>query len=143
MSSCNEFTRDGKDNGKARIISLKTLDLETSVNNWVQIPANIIEDQLDYHNMFVGQYYMGDVTYKGKIQNSAYHSTWSDLANRIGSKFYFWISWGLKSVNNAHGMYWKRSKNFADRKSYHIEDSLFLTAAGEKNTLKLYYIVYI
>ena len=41
-------------------------------------------------------------------------------------------------MNNAHGMYWKRSKNFADRKSYHIEDSLFLTAAGEKNTLKLY-----
>ena len=32
MSSCNEFTRDGKDNGKARIISLKTLDLETRVN---------------------------------------------------------------------------------------------------------------
>ena len=57
--------------------------------------------------MFVGQYYMGDVTYKG-----------------------------LQSVNNAHGMYWKRSKNFADKQSYHIENSVFLTASGKTNSLK-------
>ena len=33
---------------------------------------------------------------------------------------------GQISVNNGHGQYWKRSKNFADESFYHIEDSLFL-----------------
>ena len=31
------------------------------------------------------------------------------------------------SVNNAHNLYWKQSKNFADGVSHHIKDSLFLT----------------
>ena len=84
--------------------------------------------------MFVGQYYMGDVTYKGKIQNGAYHSTYK--SDRI--KFLFLNLLRVKKREQRHGMYWKRSKNFADKKSYHIEDSLFLTAAGEKNTLKLF-----
>ena len=45
LESCNQFTRDGKDNG---------------LN-----PANVIEDQFDWHNVFTGQYYMGDISYKG------------------------------------------------------------------------------
>ena len=65
-------------------------------------PANVVEDQFDWHNIFIGQYYMGDVSYKR-----------------------------LVSVNNAHNMYWKRSKNFADGVSYHIEDSLFLCDSCE------------
>ena len=35
MGSCGEFTEDGRDNGL--------------------IPANVIEDQFDWHNDFVGQ----------------------------------------------------------------------------------------
>ena len=31
-------------------------------------PANVIEDQFDWHNVFTGQYYMGDITYKGLVQ---------------------------------------------------------------------------
>jgi len=77
MESCFQFKSDGSDNGA--------------------IPANLIETQFDWHNMFVGQYYVGDISYKGLI-----------------------------SVNNVHGMYWKRSKNFADEVSYHIQDSVFL-----------------
>ena len=44
MESCNQFTKDGADNGL--------------------IPPNVIEDQFDWHNTFVGQYYMGDISYK-------------------------------------------------------------------------------
>eukprot|EP00913_Durusdinium_trenchii_P018642 g17517.t3 len=40
MGSCGEFTQDGRDNGLS--------------------PANVIEDQFDWHNDFVGQYSMGD-----------------------------------------------------------------------------------
>ena len=37
MGSCSEFTEDGRDNGL--------------------VPANVIEDQFDWHNDFVGQYH--------------------------------------------------------------------------------------
>ena len=77
LESCSQFKVDGSDNGA--------------------VPASFIEDQFDWHNMFVGQYAVGDISYKRMF-----------------------------SVNNAHGMYWKRSKNFADGVSYHIEDSVFL-----------------
>jgi hypothetical protein len=40
-SSCDEFTSDGRDNGV----------------------VNEVLDELDYHNVFVGQYAMGDVQF--------------------------------------------------------------------------------
>eukprot|EP00933_Yihiella_yeosuensis_P025705 TRINITY_DN19943_c0_g1_i1.p1 TRINITY_DN19943_c0_g1~~TRINITY_DN19943_c0_g1_i1.p1 ORF type:complete len:922 (-),score=111.75 TRINITY_DN19943_c0_g1_i1:29-2410(-) len=83
VNSCEEFTKDGKDNG---------------VN-----PANVVEDEFDWHNEFVGQYTMGDVEYRRYV-----------------------------SVNNFHGMYWKHSKNFADGKSHHIRDSIFANDASDK-----------
>jgi len=73
---CGAFTEDGTDNGV--------------------VPANVIEDEFDWHNMFVGGYANGDISYVR-----------------------------YTSVNNAHGMYWKRSKNFADGTSHHIVDSVF------------------
>jgi len=81
-SSCSELTADGHDNG-------------------VQ-PANLIEDQLDYHNLFVGQYDLGDVEYRRYM-----------------------------GINNAHCMYYKSSKNFADRKSYHMRDSVCITDSSD------------
>ena len=75
MESCNEFKADGSDNGL----------------------TCFIEDNVDWHNMFVGQYAVGDISYRN-----------------------------IWSVNNAHGMYWKLSKNMADGVSYHIEDSMFI-----------------
>jgi hypothetical protein len=63
--------------------------------------ANIVEDHVDWHNVFVGQYNLGDISYKGLI-----------------------------SVNNDNGMYWKRGKNFVDQSAYHVRDSIFLTDSG-------------
>mmetsp|Transcript_35303 Transcript_35303/g.94015 ORF Transcript_35303/g.94015 Transcript_35303/m.94015 type:complete len:1048 (-) Transcript_35303:226-3369(-) len=60
-------------------------------------PANVIEDSFEWHNMFVGAYSLGDVQYRN-----------------------------LVSVNNAHPLYWKTSKNFADGRLHHIVDSVFL-----------------
>lgn len=77
-SSCDELTPDGKDNGV--------------------YPANVIEDQLDYHNTFVGQYAMTDVEYRR-----------------------------YTGVNNRHCMYWKSSKNFVDKNAVHIRDSRCIT----------------
>ncbi|CAK9057639.1 Cell surface hyaluronidase (Cell migration-inducing hyaluronidase 2) (Transmembrane protein 2) [Durusdinium trenchii] len=88
MGSCGEFTQDGRDNGLS--------------------PANVIEDQFDWHNDFVGQYSMGDVAFLRFV-----------------------------SVNNAHDMYWKESKNFADGVSHHIKDSLFLTDPNDDTVLKV------
>mmetsp|Transcript_33320 Transcript_33320/g.59824 ORF Transcript_33320/g.59824 Transcript_33320/m.59824 type:complete len:643 (-) Transcript_33320:417-2345(-) len=77
MGSCAEFTAEGRDNGV--------------------VPANVIEDEFDWHNMFVGQYSMGDIAFVN-----------------------------LVSVNNAHAMYWKESKNFADKTARHVRDSIFV-----------------
>ncbi|CAE8721049.1 unnamed protein product [Polarella glacialis] len=77
MGTCAEFTAEGRDNGV--------------------VPANVIEDEFDWHNMFVGQYSMGDIAFVN-----------------------------LVSVNNAHAMYWKESKNFADKKARHVRDSIFV-----------------
>lgn len=44
-----------------------------------------IEDSLEWHNLFVGQYSLGDFQFKGLI-----------------------------NVNSMVGLYWKRSKNFAE-----------------------------
>jgi len=74
--SCDEFKPDGADNGV--------------------VPANVVEDEFDYHNMFVGQYSMGDVAFLR-----------------------------YRSLNNAHSMYWKASKNFADGVSHHMKDCVF------------------
>merc|ERR550534_2703644 len=76
-ATCQEFTVDGADNGLQ--------------------PANVVKDEFDWHNMFVGQYNMGDVQF----------------VNYTG-------------VNNAHNMYWKSSKNFADQRLWHILDSTIL-----------------
>merc|ERR1712107_367394 len=77
MASCREFTSDGRDNGL--------------------VPANVVEDEFDWHNLFVGQYSMGDI---GLVRYT--------------------------SINNHHPIYWKDSKNFADGKTHHVRDSLFL-----------------
>jgi len=74
-ASCNEFLPDGRDNGV----------------------VNEVHDELDYHNLFVGQYAMGDVQFIN-----------------------------YTSVNNAHSLYWKTSKNFVDGRLYHIVDSTFV-----------------
>eukprot|EP00437_Effrenium_voratum_P009909 CAMPEP_0181428788 /NCGR_PEP_ID=MMETSP1110-20121109/16861_1 /TAXON_ID=174948 /ORGANISM="Symbiodinium sp., Strain CCMP421" /LENGTH=1773 /DNA_ID=CAMNT_0023552029 /DNA_START=37 /DNA_END=5358 /DNA_ORIENTATION=- len=88
MGTCSEFTEDGRDNG---------------LN-----PANVIEDQFDWHNEFVGQYSMGDIAFVRMI-----------------------------GVNNAHNMYWKESKNFADGQSHHIRDSLFLSDPNDDTLLRI------
>eukprot|EP00443_Scrippsiella_acuminata_P042009 CAMPEP_0115286310 /NCGR_PEP_ID=MMETSP0270-20121206/61878_1 /TAXON_ID=71861 /ORGANISM="Scrippsiella trochoidea, Strain CCMP3099" /LENGTH=1525 /DNA_ID=CAMNT_0002703355 /DNA_START=436 /DNA_END=5010 /DNA_ORIENTATION=+ len=72
---CPEFTTDGKDNGV--------------------VPANVVEDEFDYHNIFVGVYSLGDVSFVRYV-----------------------------SLNNAHSFYWKTSKNFADGVSHHFKDGL-------------------
>ena len=75
MVSCNEFKADGSDNGQ----------------------VCFVDDSVDWHNMFIGQYSSGDISYRR--------------------------SW---SVNNQHQLYWKLSKNMADRVSYHVQDSIFI-----------------
>jgi len=74
--SCSEFTTEGADNGL--------------------VPANMIEDGLDWHNMYSGGLGLGDVSFVR-----------------------------LSVVNNGRGFIWKESKNFADGISHHIRDSLF------------------
>jgi len=44
----------------------------------------VVQDSLEYHSLFVGHYSLGDVSFVG-----------------------------LKSINNGHHLYWKRSKAFA------------------------------
>ena len=61
--------------------------------------TSIIDNHFDWHAMFVGQYDVGDIMWRGLI-----------------------------SANNAHNMYWKISKNFADGVSHHIKDSLMLNS---------------
>eukprot|EP00928_Gymnodinium_smaydae_P064952 TRINITY_DN4816_c0_g2_i1.p1 TRINITY_DN4816_c0_g2~~TRINITY_DN4816_c0_g2_i1.p1 ORF type:complete len:1122 (-),score=90.09 TRINITY_DN4816_c0_g2_i1:315-3596(-) len=75
-SSCNAYTADGKDNGMN--------------------PANVIEDEFDYHNMFVGAYDMGNIRLERFV-----------------------------SVNNHASLYWKTSKNFADGTWAHVKDAVF------------------
>lgn len=74
-SGCQAFTADGKDNGVSQ--------------------AAVIEDEFDWHNMFVGQYSAGDIMYLRYV-----------------------------SVNNGHSMYWKTSKNFADPSAHHMKDCI-------------------
>lgn len=73
--SCNAFKEDGEDNGH----------------------LNLIEDQFDWHNIFVGGYFLGDI---GFVRYT--------------------------SVNNDHALYWKFSKNFADPQGYHLKDSVIV-----------------
>ncbi|CAE8605090.1 unnamed protein product [Polarella glacialis] len=73
-ASCEAFTDDGRDNGVVREI----------------------RDEFNWHNMFVGQYAIGDLQFVN-----------------------------YTSVNNAHAMYWKQSKNFADGRLWHMRDSTF------------------
>ena len=75
--SCGEFNNDGLDNGIST--------------------ANLIEDQFDWHNTFIGGYFMGDVSFVR-----------------------------YTSVNNEHAMYWKFSKNFADSSRYHMKDCIIV-----------------
>eukprot|EP00930_Biecheleria_cincta_P056436 TRINITY_DN42567_c0_g1_i1.p1 TRINITY_DN42567_c0_g1~~TRINITY_DN42567_c0_g1_i1.p1 ORF type:complete len:863 (-),score=115.76 TRINITY_DN42567_c0_g1_i1:230-2818(-) len=83
MSSCNEFTADGKDNGL--------------------VPANLVEDQLDWHNVFVGHYSLGDVSFVR-----------------------------YTSVNNQHAMYWKEGKTFADPEAHHVRDSVIANDPSDR-----------
>lgn len=73
--SCDEFMEDGTDNGH----------------------VNLIEDQFDWHNTFVGGYFMGDISFVR-----------------------------YTSVNNEHALYWKFSKNFAKSDAYHVKDSIIV-----------------
>ena len=59
------------------------------------VPANVVEDELDWHNEFVGQYVLTDVRYVRYV-----------------------------GINNMHCMYWKSSKKFADQGLYHVTDSM-------------------
>eukprot|EP00931_Biecheleriopsis_adriatica_P067560 TRINITY_DN4167_c0_g1_i1.p1 TRINITY_DN4167_c0_g1~~TRINITY_DN4167_c0_g1_i1.p1 ORF type:complete len:1079 (-),score=142.05 TRINITY_DN4167_c0_g1_i1:102-3338(-) len=58
--------------------------------------VNEIWNDFNWHNQFVGQYAMGDIQFIN-----------------------------YTSVNNAHAMYWKTSKNFADGRLWHVVDSFF------------------
>jgi len=60
------------------------------------VPASKVEDGFDWHNDFVGQYTAGDISF---------------------------IRFTAAACNT--GMYWKRSKNFADPDAWHISDSVF------------------
>ena len=79
MSTCGRFKPNGEDNGK----------------------TSFIDDHFDYHNLFVGGYAMGDISFRR-----------------------------LKSIDNASLLYWKESKNFADGVSYHVEGSFFAHKSG-------------
>jgi len=83
MSTCDEFTANGQDNGI--------------------VPANLVEDQFDWHNTFVGHYSLGDVSFVR-----------------------------YTSVNNHHAMYWKEGKNFADPMAHHIRDSVIANDPTDK-----------
>jgi parallel beta-helix repeat protein len=73
--SCDSNLPDGTDNGA----------------------YGVVEDGLDYFNIFTGQYELGDVQY---------------------------LRWN--SLNNLHGMYWKHTKNFYGKPNHaHIKDSIF------------------
>eukprot|EP00928_Gymnodinium_smaydae_P064950 TRINITY_DN4816_c0_g1_i1.p1 TRINITY_DN4816_c0_g1~~TRINITY_DN4816_c0_g1_i1.p1 ORF type:complete len:1034 (-),score=94.12 TRINITY_DN4816_c0_g1_i1:368-3340(-) len=74
--SCKAYTADGRDNGAN--------------------PPNVIEDEFDYHNMFVGAYDMGNIRLERFV-----------------------------SVNNHASLYWKTSKNFADGSWAHVKDAVF------------------
>jgi len=78
-NSCNAHTADGRDNGL----------------------LSVIEDQFEWHQLFVGQYSLGDIQYLR-----------------------------YTGINNGHSMYWKASKNFADGFSAHIKDSIFAGSDG-------------
>eukprot|EP00440_Ansanella_granifera_P037063 gb/GFBE01040220.1/.p1 GENE.gb/GFBE01040220.1/~~gb/GFBE01040220.1/.p1 ORF type:complete len:1500 (+),score=225.46 gb/GFBE01040220.1/:1-4500(+) len=79
--SCKWFTPDGRDNGF----------------------VNEIRDEFNWHNIYVGQYAMGDIQFIN-----------------------------FTSVNNAHAMYWKQSKNFADGRLWHVLDSTFANDPNDK-----------
>lgn len=72
--SCKWFTPDGRDNGV----------------------VNEVRDEFNWHNVFVGQYAIGDIQFVN-----------------------------YTSVNNGHAMYWKQGKNFADGRLWHMLDSTF------------------
>merc|ERR1719203_466581 len=44
----------------------------------------------------------------------------------------------LTSINNAHSIYWKDSKNFADGKSHHMLDCTFANAPGDFGSIQLF-----
>jgi len=77
-ASCAAFLPDGTDNGADS--------------------PGLIEDQFDWHNMFVGQYDAGDIR---------------------------WIRY--VGVDNGASMYWKTSKKFKDGSLHHIVDSVFVS----------------
>jgi hypothetical protein len=80
--SCDPYLPDGTDNGA----------------------YGAVEDHLDFFNIFVGQYELGDVQYRRQF-----------------------------SVNNHHGMYWKQTKNFHEKPTHaHIIDSTFMWAYDDE-----------
>ncbi|CAF4040020.1 unnamed protein product [Adineta steineri] len=74
LTTCQEWTANGEDNG---------------------LPATFMHN-IDYDNVFVGQYGAGDLQYR-------YHT----------------------SINNNNLIYWKETKNFQDGCSAHIADSFY------------------
>jgi hypothetical protein len=76
LSTCKEWTSTGEDNG---------------------LPATFMQN-VDYGNVFVGQYNAGDLQYR-------FHT----------------------SINNNNLIYWKETKNFQDGCSAHIADSFYDT----------------
>ena len=74
VSSCDAFTSTGLDNG---------------------FPV-VLQNNVDYDNVFVGGYSYADVQYRGHI-----------------------------ALNNLNNVYWKETKNFADGCSAHISNSYY------------------
>ncbi|CAF1453777.1 unnamed protein product [Adineta steineri] len=74
LTTCQEWTANGEDNG---------------------LPSTFMHN-IDYDNVFVGQYGAGDLQYR-------YHT----------------------SINNNNLIYWKETKNFQDGCSAHIADSFY------------------
>ena len=82
FASCAEFDADGNDNGVS--------------------PAVVVTASMEWHNLFVGQYHLGDIRFDR-----------------------------LASINNLHGMYWKTSKDLAERAAAHVSDSIFANGGSD------------
>ena len=65
--------------------------------------VNEVRDEVNWHNTYVGQYAIGDIQFIN-----------------------------YTSVNNAHAMYWKQGKDFADGRPWHMLDSTFANDPNDR-----------
>ena len=104
-ASANEFTAAGDDNGGCGEFPAG-YDGSTWLGGALADGASpcVVADGFEWHNLFVGQYKLGDIQYLR-----------------------------YTSVNNLHHMYWKESKNFADGASAHLKDAVFASGGPSAN----------